>query len=117
MDGGTEGGVAESDCAGVNGFVLSDEARSDLWEVWAFVAGDNPRAADKLERDILEGCTLLARRPDIGHRRRDLSEDAAVRFHTVRTWYLIVYEIDTEPLRIVRILHGARDVASELAGE
>jgi len=36
-------------------FVLSDEARSDLWEVWAFVAGDNPLAADKLERDILQG--------------------------------------------------------------
>ena len=58
---------------------------------------------------------LLARRPDIGHRRRDLCADASVRFHTVRVWYLIVYEIGTEPMRIVRILHGARDVARELA--
>ena len=33
----------------------------------------------------------------------------------MHVWYLIVYEIGTEPLRIVRILHGARDVAYELA--
>ena len=101
----------------MKGFVLSDEARSDLFEVWAFVAGDNPPAADKLERDIMQACALLARRPDIGHRRRDLCADASVRFHTVRVWYLIVYEIGAEPLRIVRILHGARDVARELASD
>lgn len=98
-------------------FVLSDEARSDLFEVWAFVAADNPPAADRLERDIMQACTLLARRPDIGHRRPDLCADGSVRFHTVRIWYLIVYEIDTQPLRIVRILHGAREVAGELEGE
>ena len=48
MDGGTEGGVAQSRRRAVKDFVLSDEARSDLFEVWAFVAGDNPPAADKL---------------------------------------------------------------------
>jgi len=42
-------------------FVLSDEARSDLFEVWAFVAADNLAAADRLERDIMQGCALLAR--------------------------------------------------------
>jgi len=105
--------MAESGRGEVSRFVLSDEARSDLFGVWVFVAADNPRSADKLEREILEGCSLLARRPDIGHHRRDLSDDASVRFHTVRTWYLIVYEVGTEPLRIVRIMHGARDVAGE----
>ncbi len=98
-------------------FLLSDEARSDLFEVWAFVAADNPRAADKLERDIMRACGQLARQPHIGHRRLDLCADVGVRFHIVRVWYLIVYELDTQPLRIVRILHGARDVAEELADE
>ncbi len=96
-------------------FVLSDEARSDLFEVWAFVADDNPPAADKLEQDIMQACALLARRPDIGNHWRDPCADASVRFHPVRVWYFIVYEIGAEPLRIVRILHGARDVARELA--
>lgn len=44
----------------MNSFVLSDEARSDLFEVWAFVAGDNPPAADKLEHDILHGARDVA---------------------------------------------------------
>jgi plasmid stabilization system protein ParE len=65
----------------------------------------------------MRACTLLARRPEIGHRRPDRCADLRVRFHTVRIWYLIVYEIDTRPLRVVRLLHGARDVARELAGE
>ncbi len=114
MDGGTEGGVAESRRQATKRFVLSDEARSDLFGVWAFVVADNPPAADKLERDIMQACGLLARRPDIGHRRRDLCADASVRFHTVRIWYLVTYDLDTDPLRTVRILHGARDVAREL---
>ena len=101
----------------MKGLVLSDEARSDLFEVWAFVAADNPPAGDTLEGDIIQACALLARRPDIGHRRRDLCADPGVRFHTVRIWYLVVYEIDTDPLRIVRILHGARDVARELTDD
>lgn len=42
----------------------------------------------------MQACALLARRPDIGHRRRDLCADASVRFHTVRIWHLVVYELD-----------------------
>ena len=47
----------------MKGFVLSDEARGDLFEAWALVAADNPHAADKLERDIMQACALLVRRP------------------------------------------------------
>jgi plasmid stabilization system protein ParE len=46
----------------MKGFVLSDEARSYLFEVCAFVAADNPPAADKLEQDIMQACALLAKR-------------------------------------------------------
>lgn len=95
-------------------FVLSEEAMSDLFEIWAFVANDHLAAADALERDILHACAKLARQPGIGHRRNDLCDDNAVRFHTVRTWYLVVYECESRPLRVVRILHAARDAAREL---
>ncbi|WAC20817.1 type II toxin-antitoxin system RelE/ParE family toxin [Luteolibacter sp. SL250] len=95
-------------------FVLSDEALSDLFDAWSFVANDHPIAADKLEQDILRACALLARHPGIGHRRADLYDDDSVRFHPVRTWYLVVYEWNTTPLSIVRILHGSRDVIREL---
>ena len=101
----------------MKGFVFTDEARADLFEVWSYVAEDHLPSADELERDLMDACAKLARCPGIGHRRRDLCDGPSVRFHTVRTWYLIVYEVDTEPLRILRILHGARDAGRELRGD
>lgn len=98
----------------MSGFVLTEEARLDLFEIWAFVAADHSEAADKLEVDLMEACGRLATHPAIGHRRRDLSDDPSLRFHAVRTWYLIVYELGTQPLNIIRILHGARDAEHEL---
>lgn len=98
----------------MNGFVLTDVAQFDLFEIWAFVASDHLEAADKLEVDLLQACGRLAAHPAIGHRRRDLSDNPSIRFHAVRTWYLIVYELGTQPLNIIRILHGARDAKNEL---
>jgi plasmid stabilization system protein ParE len=46
--------------------------------------------------------------PLSGHRREDLT-DQPVRFWSVYS-YVIVYDPDTQPLQIVRILHSARDV-------
>jgi plasmid stabilization system protein ParE len=40
-----------------------------------------------------------------------------VLFYCVRDYYLVIYKRGTEPLQIARILHGARDVKSELQGE
>jgi plasmid stabilization system protein ParE len=51
---------------------------------------------------------LLADNPAIGHVRRDLTGDD-VRFWSVFK-YLVVYRPNTEPLQIVRVLHGRRNV-------
>lgn len=51
---------------------------------------------------------LLAERPGIGHTRTDLADE------TVRFWpvfsYLVIYRPDTNPIQIVRVLRGKRDV-------
>jgi len=49
----------------------------------------------------------LAESPRIGHKREDLTS-REVLFWRVHS-YLIVYR-DSNPLRIVRVLHGKRDV-------
>ena len=51
---------------------------------------------------------LLAGNPDIGHLRRDLTLQD-VRFWSVFS-YLVIYRPGTQPLEIVRVLHGKRDV-------
>ena len=97
----------------MNGYRLTPAAQDDLFGIWAYVAGDNPRAADKLEADLIAACEPLAAKPDLGHWRRDLT-DKPVRFFTVRLHYLVVYDPATKPLEILRFFHGARDVAAEL---
>jgi len=84
-----------------------------FWGIWQHIAADNLTAADDLESEILDACQRLAERSDLGHFRRDLT-DKPVRFFAVRRTYLIVYDAVSEPLAVLRVLHGARDVAADL---
>lgn len=95
-------------------YCLTPAAEDDLFEIWSFIANDNPTAADKLESDFFNAFKKLADKPDLGHFRRDLT-DKPVRFFPVRGTYLVVYDPDpaSQPLVIIRLLHGARDVISE----
>lgn len=97
----------------MNAYRLSDDATQDIDDIWAHIATDNLAAADRLVKAIRDACTMLAENPTFGHFRRDLT-NLPVRFHTVMKNYLIVYEPDTSPLMVARVLHGARDVAELL---
>ncbi len=103
--------VPESDV--MNACRLSDEATQDINDIWTYIAADNLAAADRLVRDIRNASAMLAESPTPGHFRRDLTS-LAVRFYTVRKIYLIVYEPETKPLVIARVLHGARHAADIL---
>lgn len=89
-------------------YLLTPAARDDIGEIWLYIAGDNPVAADDLEDEFFVAFGRLADKPGLGHWRRDLT-DKPVRFFTVRRQYLVVYTPDTRPLEIIRVLHGARD--------
>lgn len=92
---------------------LTPAAEDDLFEIWNFIARDNLTAADRLEEDIFGAFKRLANRPGLGHFRRELT-NRPVRFFAVRGTYLIVYDPASRPLEVVRVLHGARDVKTEL---
>jgi len=89
-------------------YVLSPEALQDLQDIWEFIAFDNSNAADKLQDEFFGAFEKLARRPQMGHSRCDVSQ-REVRFWPVGS-YLIVYRQVSAPLEIVAVLHGARDV-------
>lgn len=91
-------------------YLLSPEALEDLQSIWDFVAADSTDAADKLPEKLFEAFETLARWPGQGHTRADLT-NRDVRFWPVGN-YLVVYRGTLEPLQIVAILHGARDVPS-----
>jgi plasmid stabilization system protein ParE len=68
--------------------------------------------AGHVESAIREKIAFLATAPGAGHARPDLTEED-VKFFSVYS-YLIVYLPETQPLQIVSILHGRRDIAQIL---
>ncbi len=59
---------------------------------------------------------LLSKMPNTGHRRSDLT-DRPLRFWLPNPYknYLIVYDAETRPIRIIRVLHAALDAKSLLS--
>ena len=98
----------------MSAYLLSPEALQDLQSIWDFVASDSVDAADKLVDRLFEAFEQLARWPRQGHTRPDLT-GRDVRFWPVGP-YLVVYREKTNPLGIVAILHGARDVPEIIRG-
>ena len=96
-------------------YQFTPQAIDDLLEIWAYVARDNATAADRLEDAIYRACSLLADSPLRGHIRNDLTT-RTLRFWTIQQYrnYIVVYDPETTPLQIVRILHGARNFTALL---
>jgi antitoxin ParD1/3/4 len=90
-------------------------AEDDLFDLWNHIHQNNADAADRIQAAIYLACDLLVASPLAGHTRTDLTS-LPVRFWNVPRFpnYLIVYDPASVPLAILRILHGARDVAREL---
>jgi plasmid stabilization system protein ParE len=99
----------------MSAYAFTPEAEADLLEIWSHIAQDSLDSADRVEAELYRACTFLASNPYAGHSRPDLTA-RFVRFWTVPRFlrYIIVYDPVPHPLRILRILHGARNLASEL---
>jgi plasmid stabilization system protein ParE len=93
-------------------YSLSHGALNDIGLIVDYIAARNPPAARRLRDDLFGAFTLLAENPLIGHHRPGIT-DLPLRFWRVGS-YLIVYS-EAEPIEIVRVLHGRRNIAAELA--
>ena len=91
---------------------LTERAEADVEAIADFIAADNIDAAVKVVLALEDAFVLLASRRDIGHGREDLT-DRPLKFWSVYS-YLVVYDPVSEPLTILTVLHGARDVAQIL---
>ena len=91
----------------MNQFRVSDAARSDLDEIWFYIAQDNPEAADKFVHAIVSRFPKLVAMPELGRRREELSP--RLRSFPVGR-YIIFYRPLESGVEIARVLHGARDL-------
>lgn len=96
-------------------YVLAPEAAADLIQIWLYIKKQTSvDVADRVESVIRERIVFLANNPGAGHWRKNLT-DKPVKFFPVYS-YLIIYRPNTNPLQVVSIIHGRRDVERILQG-
>jgi len=95
----------------VTPYILTVNARRDLRSIWRYISEDSLRHADLVEDAVLATCRSAAAMPGLGHRRQGV-RNPDVLFFAVHGYehYSIAYLANSQPLRVVRIVHGARDV-------
>lgn len=89
-------------------YEVSAEAQDDLFEIWRRIAGDSVELANRIDSEFHELFASLARMPRQGHTRKDLT-NRPVLFFTLYS-FLIVYEPEVTPLRIMAVFRGKRNV-------
>lgn len=90
----------------MSGYTLHAEAFNDLDEIRAYIAEDNPDAADRVVTEIFATIRGLVESPHQGYRRPNLTS-RPLRFFPVRE-YVIAYAPDKTPLRVLAVFHGRR---------
>lgn len=87
--------------------ILTRRAETDLDEIWLHIALENPQAADGVIDAIVDHASIVATQPLIGRARSELT--AELRSFPEGS-YVIFYEPLSDGVRIIRVLHGARDL-------
>jgi len=96
-------------------YKFTPQAAADLFEIWSYIARDSTAAANRVEDAVYKACDFLAEGRLRGSVREDLTK-LPLRFWTIQAFpnFIIVYDPESDPLRIIRILHGRRDVLAIL---
>jgi plasmid stabilization system protein ParE len=95
----------------MSSYQFTPQAVEDLFEIWSYIAGDDLDAANRVEDAIHAACAFLAETPRSGSVREDLTA-LPLRFWLVKPYrnYWVVYDPETMPLRVIRIIHAARNI-------
>jgi len=88
--------------------VLAPKARADLLDIDAYIAERNPLAAERLIERLIQAMTSLAAMPKMGRTCEDLGLPAVRRFVVEK--HHIFYVVDRQGIKVVRVIHGRRDV-------
>ena len=99
----------------MTGYRFTEPAREDLLEIWEFIAHDDIDAADRVIAGLEKAAEKLASHPQLGRIRPSIA-GLEVRFLSVGAHFL-VYRGKQEPIEILRVLHGARDLDAILGEE
>lgn len=84
--------------------IWTPEAQQDRAEIWGYIAGDNPRAAARMDELFSDAAARLAEHPLLGKPgiipgTRELIPHES---------YRLVYEIEDETVWVLTLVHTAR---------
>ncbi len=85
--------------------VFSPKAADDLEEIGDYIARDNPGRAVSFVEEIEQHCYRVAETPTAFPVRDDIAQGLRMALHG---HYLILYCIQSDAIRVERIVHGAR---------
>ncbi len=96
-------------------YKLTGQAKCDVDDIVQYIALESSvdRAIDVYHK-FREAFRTLGDMPGMGHFREDLLS-GRYKFWSVYS-YVIVYEWDVSPIRIIGVVHGARDLGAFLIG-
>lgn len=80
-------------------------ARRDLSAIWAYIAAEDPRAADQMLTRLDDACHDLLGLPERGR----VGKASGTRELVVVKPYIIVYVVARDGVEIIRIFHAAQD--------
>lgn len=86
---------------------LSEEAESDLDDIWDYIAKDSPLKADRFLEQLYRKCISISELNGIGRQRDELAEGLLSIPHKK---YIIFFVRDVSQVSLVRILRGSRDL-------
>jgi len=90
--------------------VFAPRARRELRQAAAWIAEENPDAAERLLEAALQAGEMIVAKPMLAHMRLELAPER-YRFWPLRGYsYLLVVDAQHKPPVIARFVHQARDL-------
>ena len=93
--------------------LLGDIVHDELWDIWQFIAKDNPSAATRVIEAIEAAFATLAHNPSIGKTQQFRKRRA----QKIRRWpvskfgrYHVFYYPIKGGIQVVHVCHSARDI-------
>jgi toxin ParE1/3/4 len=98
----------------MNARIFAPRALRELGEAAAWIAEDNPDAAEALLAATIRAARILQEKPQLGRVRLGLAPER-YRFWSLRGFpYLLVYDAETTTPVVVRFVHQSRDLPAAL---
>lgn len=93
---------------------ISPLAEQDIEAIGDYIARDNPRRALTFITELREQCRRIADNPQGYRKRPELGDELR---SCAYGHYVLFFEATPGEVRIIRVLHGARDLPAILGGE